>query len=69
MSEPTTEDPRWSDPVALEFGIHRALEAGDIEAVGHFLRRMAVVDPARAVRVYDEMKAAIAIAEIVRVEP
>ena len=64
-----TEDPRWSDPFALEIGIHRALEAGDIEAVRHFLTALAVVDPRNAQEVYDGLKVAIALAAIMGREP
>ncbi len=44
--------------------IHLALDAHDIEAVGHALTVLAVVDPHRAIAIYDAMKAALYLTDL-----
>jgi hypothetical protein len=47
----------------LTEGVHRALQARDMEAVADFLRVLAAVDPQRAQDVYDTIQAGLVIAE------
>jgi hypothetical protein len=58
MSEFTAEQ--------IEEAIHKALTAGDIEAVECLLRTMLHVDPRRAVALYDAMKLAVTVAPFIK---
>lgn len=50
----------------LETIIGNAVKAGDMQMVEAALKRMVMVDPGRAVRVYDELKAALRVADILQ---
>lgn len=49
-------------PEALEGVFHMALEAGDVRGVDAALRLLAVKDPGRAKRLYDDLSTAIDLA-------
>jgi hypothetical protein len=65
-----TQRPIWDHTAGdIELAVYAALTAGDIPAVGYFLRVLAVKDPERAATVYDLLKVAIAVTEASRTNP
>lgn len=56
--------PAWArDPEVLERLFLDVLATGDAAGVAAVLRLMVVADPARAVRLYDELRFSLALAE------
>jgi hypothetical protein len=60
----TGTEPAWSrDPDALERLFHQILETGDAKGVEAVLTLMVAADPARAVRLHDELRDALVVAK------
>jgi hypothetical protein len=60
--------PREFTADQLEELFHASLKAGDVEAVGHVLRAMIVLDPRRALRLHDDLRIALAVAPFIEAD-
>lgn len=67
FAEQTIQHIRDLDPQILERGFTDAVGRGDTEGVEAFLRLLLVVDPPRAIRLHDDLKAALRLAEVIEV--
>ena len=52
-------------PDQIEDTFHACLQAGDVDGVETCLRAMVGADPARAVRLYDDLKIALRVAPFI----